>query len=121
MYTYHQLNDALTRNGTLLLTGYAGHGVGLNNPALENQHDIGPLPRGRYRMTALIDSPHTGLATIILDPEPANQMFGRSGFRIHGDNAANNHTASDGCIIGGHAADRAQIWKSGDHDLTVEL
>jgi len=93
----------------LVLSSYSGHRAGLNNPALENQHDVGPLPRGRYRMTSLIDSPHTGLATIILDPDPANQMFGRSGFRIHGDNSAQNHTASDGCIIAGHAADRTQI------------
>ncbi len=26
-------------------------------------------------------------------------MFGRFAFRIHGDNAQMNHTASDGCII----------------------
>jgi hypothetical protein len=46
-------------------------------------------------------------------------MFGRSGFRIHGDNASANHTASDGCIIAGHAADRTAIWNSGDHVLEV--
>jgi hypothetical protein len=101
------------------MVGYAGHAAGLNNPAMQNVHDIGPLPRGRYKMTALVDSPHTGLATIIMDPDPANEMFGRSGFRIHGDNAAANHSASDGCIIAGHAADRTQIWNSGDHDLEV--
>jgi hypothetical protein len=119
MYTYNQSTGRLARNGILLLTGYAGHGPGVNNPAAQNQHDAGPLPVGRYTMTALIDSPHTGLATIILDPDPANQMFGRSGFRIHGDNSALNHTASDGCIIAGHAADRIGIWNSGDHDLEV--
>ena len=119
MYTYHQSTGALTHNGTLLLTGYAGHGAGVNNPAKQDQHDVGPLPQGRYKMTALIDSPRTGLATIVLDPDPANHMFGRSGFRIHGDNAAANHTASDGCIIAGHAADRIAIWNSRDHDLEV--
>ena len=56
---------------------------------MQDQHDIGPLPQGLYRMTALIDSPRTGLATIVLEPDPANIMFGkRSGFRIHGDNSA---------------------------------
>jgi hypothetical protein len=86
---------------------------------MQDQQDVGPLPQGRY-MTALVaDSPRTGLATIILDPDPANQMFGRSGFRIHGDNAAANHTASDGCIIAGHAPDRTGIWNSGDHVLEV--
>ncbi len=119
MYTYHQSSGQLMQGGTVRLICYAGHGSGVNNPAMQDQHDIGPLPQGRYTMSALIDSPHTGLATIILDPDPANQMFGRSGFRIHGDNAAANHTASDGCIIAGHAADRTQIWNSGDHDLEV--
>jgi Protein of unknown function (DUF2778) len=119
MYTYHQLSGVLDHNGEQFLTGYAGHGAGVNNPAMQDQHDIGPLPQGRYTMTALIDSPHTGLATIILDPDPANQMFGRSGFRIHGDNEAANRTASDGCIIAGHAPDRANIWNNGDHVLQV--
>src|SRR5215813_11458970 len=102
MYRYRQSTGEFTRSdGTFRLAGYAGHGPGVNNPLMQDQHDIGPLPRGRYKMTALIDSPHTGLATIILDPDPANQMFGRSGFRIHGDNAAANHTASNGSIIAG--------------------
>ena len=119
MYSYQQSTGLLRHNGTLLLTGYAGHGAGVNNPAVQNQHDVGPLPQGRYTMTALFDSPHTGLATIVLDPDSGNQMFGRSGFRIHGDNAAANHTASDGCIIAGHAPDRTGIWNLGDHVLEV--
>ena len=119
MYTYRQSTGMLLRDGVLVLTGYAGHGAGINNPTLQDQHDVGPLPQGSYSMTALIDSPHTGLATIILDPNPANQMFGRSGFRIHGDNNSADHTASDGCIIAGHAADRIGIWNSNDRDLEV--
>ncbi|MEP6715715.1 MAG: tlde1 domain-containing protein [Terriglobia bacterium] len=119
MYTYHQSTGALLHNGVPLLTGYAGHGIGLNNPAMQDKHDIGPLPLGRYRMTMLFDSPRTGLATIVLDPDPANLMFGRAGFRIHGDNSFNNRTASDGCIIAGHVAERTAIFKSGDHDLEV--
>ena len=70
-------------------------------------------------MTAIIDSPRTGVRTIILEPDPANRMFGRSGFRIHGDNAHANRTASDGCIIAGHAVDRQRIWDSNDHLLTA--
>src|SRR5580700_5502232 len=119
MYTYRQSTGVLERDGIPLLNCYAGHGDGINEPSMQDEHDVGPLPQGRYTMTAVIDSPHTGLATIILDPDPANQMFGRSGFRIHGDNSALNHTASDGCIIAGHAADRIGIWNSGDHDLEV--
>jgi hypothetical protein len=119
MYTYHQSTGALTRDGAQVLNGYAGHGTGVNNPGMQDQHDVGPLPQGRYIMTALVDSPHTGHATIILDPDPTNQMFGRSGFRIHGDNGAGNRTASNGCIIVGLAPDRTRIWDSGDHALEV--
>jgi hypothetical protein len=119
MYTYCQSTGVLDHDGVPLLNCYAGHGAGVNNPAMQGQHDVGPLPQGRYTMTSLVDSPRTGLATIILDPDPANQMFGRSGFRIHGDNPAVNRTASDGCIIAGHAPDRVGIWNSGDHLLEV--
>jgi hypothetical protein len=45
-------------------------------------------------------------------------MFGRSGFFIHGDNQAMNHTASEGCIILPHAA-RIAIASSGDRGLRV--
>jgi hypothetical protein len=119
MYLYTQSTGVLAHDGIALMTCYAGHGAGINNPLMQNQHDIGPLPQGLYGMTALIDSPHTGVATIILEPDPANTMFGRSGFRIHGDNPAANRTASDGCIIAGHAADRLSIWESIDHVLRV--
>jgi hypothetical protein len=119
MYIYQQSSGELSRNGTIVLTGYAGHGAGVNNPALQDQHDVGPLPQGNYTMTALLDSPHTGLATIILVPDMSNLMFNRSGFRIHGDNDLGNHTASDGCIVAGHAVDRTAIWTSGDHRLVV--
>jgi Protein of unknown function (DUF2778) len=119
MYTYHQSRGVLERDGIPLLTGYAGHGNGINDPAMQDQPNVGPLPQGRYTMTALNDSHQTGLATIVLDPDPANQMFGRSGFRIHDDNPAADRTASDGCIIAGHAPDRTGIWDSGDRDLEV--
>lgn len=119
MYSYSQSTGQLARDGAPVLLCYAGHGLGVNNPAMQDQHDIGPLPQGRYTMTALIDSPHTGLATIILEPDDSNLMFGRAGFRIHGDNAACNQTASNGCIIAGHAADRTAIWNSADDVLEV--
>jgi hypothetical protein len=42
---------------------------------------------------------HTGPFTLYLGPDATDQMFGRFAFRIHGDNQAMNHTASDGCIV----------------------
>ena len=38
-----------------------------------------------------------GAATIRLEPDATNEMHGRDGFLIHGDNATND--ASEGCII----------------------
>ena len=40
MYTYHQSTGVLDHNGAPLLTGYAGHGAGVNNPAMQDQRDI---------------------------------------------------------------------------------
>ncbi len=70
MYTYSQSTGVLHHDGIPLLTCYAGHGDGLNSPAMQDQHDAGPLPQGINTMTALIDSARTGLATAILDPDP---------------------------------------------------
>ena len=55
-----------------------------------------------------------------LTPNAANNMFGRSEFKIHGDliDAPGQHKASDGCVILSRDV-REQIWQSGDHDLHV--
>lgn len=120
MWIYEQSTGKFrNEDGAVLATCYAGNGEGLNNPAMQNQPMRGPLPQGFYTMTKILDSPHTGKRTIILEPDPTNQMFGRDLFRIHGDNAAANHTASDGCIIMGGAAARQHIWDGGDHRLQV--
>jgi hypothetical protein len=97
--TYSQSTGKLTLDEALFTIGYAGHGAGLNNPAMQDQVMIGPLPQGFYSIGEAYDNPHTGPHTMNLTPDPANHMFGRSLFRIHGDNGAMNHTASDGCII----------------------
>jgi hypothetical protein len=119
-WQYSQSQGIISRNGQVILGGgYAGNGLGLNNPEAQDQHNVGPLPQGHYLMTALVDSPKTGIATIILDPDPGTEMYGRSAFRIHGDNGRDDQSASDGCIVAGHAADRTAIWDTGDHDLEV--
>ena len=46
MLTYSQTTGEMrTALGELLGTGYAGHGEGVNNPALQSVPDTGPLPR----------------------------------------------------------------------------
>jgi hypothetical protein len=111
-----QLCDA---EGNLLVTGYSGHGVGVNNPATQNVHDVGPIPQGVYAIGEPLEPPdHLGPLAMPLTPDPANEMFGRSEFFIHGDNMEMNHSASDGCIILDHAA-RAAIAAGSDRRLTV--
>lgn len=101
--TYSQSTGNLTctNDGTgqqyLTCNGYAGNGAGLNNPAAQNQPNVGPLPRGDYTVGAA--NTRRGAETRPLTPNANNNMFGRSGFLIHGDNRAQNNTASEGCII----------------------
>lgn len=79
---------------------WSGHGDAANDPSRERDHMIGPLPGGMYRMLDPRTSPQLGTYVLDLTPFPANEMFGRSLFRIHGDTVNDaNHAASDGCII----------------------
>ena len=89
------LNDAVQVIGQ----GYAGHGAGVNNPALQTVADVGPLPCGFYTIGAPCDDPHTGPLSMHLTPNSRNQMFGRSAFLLHGDSVAHPGTASEGCIV----------------------
>jgi hypothetical protein len=105
--------------GAIIGHGYAGHGEGLNNPALCNVRDVGPLPQGTYTIGQPLNDKQVGVFAMPLTPDPLNEMFGRSAFFIHGDNPELNHTASDGCIILIHPI-RVQIAASTDNTLIVE-
>lgn len=123
LFVYSQGWGNLYRDSEVIGTGYSGHGDGLNDPAYEAVHDVGPIPAGLYRMTEYReDDPHTGKGTIVLEPEPGTDTHGRGGFRIHGDNAAGNRSASHGCIVIGNAAFRKEkMWNTGDRLLSVVL
>jgi hypothetical protein len=121
MWSYKQSTGELARDGAGLGVGYSGFEAGRNNPAMQNQPDVGPIPQGRYTIGApqCVDSPGPhGPFVLPLEPDPANQMFGRFGFLIHGDSIANPGLASRGCIIVDLVI-RQQIAGSGDSDLTV--
>jgi hypothetical protein len=77
--------------------GYAGFGPGLNNPGMQNVPFVGPPPQGSYRVGA--PNNRRGPNTRPLAPDPRNEMFGRNGFLIHGDNPAHDQSASRGCIV----------------------
>src|SRR5882762_4348724 len=102
MWSYSVANGNLSHDGVFVGAGYSGHdnGVqnGINNPDLENVHDVGPIPRGNYTIQPFFDDTG-GKGPIVahLDPEPGTEVFARSGFMIHGDNSTGNRSASHGC------------------------
>jgi hypothetical protein len=97
---YSQSTGRLTTEiGSLIGFGYAGYGQGKNNPKMQSVHDVGPLPVGKYFIGEPYVSKNTGPFTIPLNPDPANEMFDRSDFKIHGDTIDAPGTASHGCII----------------------
>ena len=98
-YRYSQSTGAFSRNGTALGVGYSGHGDAKNDPSRESEARVGPLPRGLYYIGAAREHPTLGPCVLRLDPVPGQQMFGRSGFLIHGDSRAAPGAASLGCII----------------------
>ena len=118
--------ELVAPDGTSRGFGFAGNGPGLNNPAAQDQHDVGPLPQGLYTMTEWIQSHQTmGLCVIKLTPADEKVMFGRSAFFIHGavlldkEGLAAFLKSSDGCICFGNCVSRAAIWNSGDRELQV--
>ena len=93
-------------NYTLVGAGYSGKGEGLNNPFQQampgapGKADAGPIPSGNYTVGTMFDNKgKTGPGSMRLTPDAGNDMHGRSGFLIHGDNSKHNFSASEGCII----------------------
>lgn len=119
MLTWDQSAGTMSRDGELIGRGYSGNGRGVNNPAMQAAAGIGPIPCGLWELTELRRTgASTGPFTIVLDPAPGTDTLGRSAFRIHGDNARLDRSASHGCIILPRAV-REAIWRSGDRQLAV--
>lgn len=120
-FQYSQSTGTITHNGEPFGTGYSGHGQGLNNSDMQNVRGVGPLPQGFYTIQPPTVHPKLGPVAMELLPYSTNTMFLRDGFFIHGDTAAMNHTASDGCIVLNHDV-RVSIAESvlaGDNKLEV--
>lgn len=114
MITYPQSTGHINRDGVVIASGYSGHGTGLFNPALQNVHDVGPIPQGRYtlrKVTNAVELRRLKLGPTVFYCEPEGTdwlistvttlpwMFGRFAFYIHWDNEFFNYTASHGCIV----------------------
>ena len=118
MWTFSQLTGEIYKDGTTVGSGYAGKGPGKNNPAMQDQRDIGPLPCGFYLIGDPIDDPVVGHYALPLIPDPANEMFGRAAFFIHGENPAHPGQSSEGCPVV-HLPLRMEIHESADRRLQV--
>lgn len=101
MFIYSQTTGNLWHDGALMGNGYSGHGDGVNNPSMENIRMVGPIPVGKYTIQPPSVHPQLGPIAMALEPDPANTMFGRAGFFMHGGHAADQHDSSEGCIIMG--------------------
>lgn len=122
MWTYAQNSGEIFKaDGERVATGYSGFAAGKNNPAWQDHRDVGPIPCGDYTIGAPIDlagGPH-GPFVLPLIPDPANTMFGRSGFLMHGDGIGPHAgSASHGCIIMARSV-RGVVAASGDDHLRV--
>jgi Protein of unknown function (DUF2778) len=121
MFRFNQSTGKVTHDGGPFGWAYSGHGAGVNNPELQYEPEIGPIPVGSYTIGAPFTHPHAGPVCMRLTPNPGTDDKGRAGFMWHGDNAANNRTASEGCIISPHT-DRlavAALVSYGDNQLEV--
>jgi RHS repeat-associated core domain len=119
--------DDTTGNQVVNETGYAGTNTNANgqNPnstqGRNNSNEqctpyVGPLPQGSYTVGTGSNSKTMGPNAIPLTPNAGNNMCNRSGFYIHGNNAAND--ASSGCIIMGPGT-RNTITNNGGGTITV--
>ena len=117
-WLYSQRTGALSHNGRPLATGYSGHGLGKNNPAMQATHGVGPTPLGTYSMGTPHHSNTTVIYTMNLDPQPGTNTWGRTLFRVHGDNPKHIGQSSDGYIVLPLSV-RQALWNSGDHVVKV--
>lgn len=128
MWVYEQdTGNLLKHGGELLATGYSGgngglHPEGINNHAMQNVKNVGPIPIGFYTFGEVVLKSHLGPFAIPLLPDSDNQMWGRSAFYVHGDhdNTYPPQSASDGCIILARAV-REECYNSNDRILRVVL
>lgn len=125
MWSFNSTIGRLFHDNVAIAFGYSGAGEGKNNPALQSVKNIGPCPRGKFRLEPiedlkgnLIDYEEKKAPVFRLVPDPDNVMYGRSGFLLHGDSIEKPGTASEGCVIEDHAT-RVAIAMSKDFDFEV--
>ena len=119
MWIYAQKTGDLLFNGQRVGAGYSGFDNGKNNPSMQAMADVGPIPQGDWTIVGPpINTPTHGPFVLRLEAANGTNLFGRSGFLMHGDSIESPGTASHGCIIMPRNI-REQVWQSGDTALQV--
>ena len=119
MWTYSQSTGAWHGvSGTVIAYGYSGCGDCKNRPDCQQEKNKGPIPRGKWKIIALFDSPTHGPYCLRLSPLNGTDTLGGDGFLIHGDSVKFPGEASQGCIILPRRI-RQYIWESQDIDVEV--
>jgi lipoprotein-anchoring transpeptidase ErfK/SrfK len=96
-WRYRIGTGSLCHDGLRIGAGYSGRNEGRNNPKLAVVADIGPIPPGRYAVGTAYEDSRLGPCVMAPAPKGETITFGRSLFRIHGDNL--QHDTSHGCIV----------------------
>ena len=119
MWTYRIASRNLLNNGALIGRGYSGFNNCANDPTKVREKAKGPIPPGKYRIGPAYKHANLGPVVMNLDPLPGTEMYGRSLFRIHGDNSTPApFDGSFGCIVLARPI-RELINKSQDRILEV--
>ena len=99
---YDQVTGHISKDdGEVIATGWAGNGEGKNNPALQAERNVGPLPQGLYQVGEW-EYEHNGLGhDVVALLQVEGETFDRSGFFIHGPSVNLEHYGqeSKGCIV----------------------
>jgi len=118
MWIYSQTSGHLWNDhGECIATGYSGFGEGKNNPSLQDEAFIGPIPRGLYVIGDPYDSDKVGPFALPLLPS-GHDCCGRDDFLMHGDSIKRPGQASRGCIIQAKHI-RLSVYNSKDRMLRV--
>lgn len=121
MITFIREIGTILEDGIALGPGYSGAGAGINNPALEHVHDVGPLPAGDYIIELPPeDTVEHGPFVLVLTPKAGTNTYGRSGFLIHGDSKTHPGQASKGCLVASLPI-REKIAESAKQDPTLRV
>lgn len=98
--TYSQSTGALVdADKGVVAQGWSGCGEGKNNPAMQEVHSVGPLPRGLYDLGPW-EPFHPGLGPLVCRLiQVEGETHGRDEFFIHGASMAHYGEESKGCIV----------------------